>query len=283
MPRKLRTLAKEFPFICNTQRLTLHTSFGHSKALTQQIYETIRKRSNRKQRVKTKLSVDSNSLFLKSSAIDSWKSKVRITLGIQRAKKNGSGYDWPLEELLNTIDASKLNIPSASIRGFGYIRHKLGWITEFFLLTEHLSSHIDGEGWLASEGNDPKDLISRALSLLLQLHKSNFIHLDPWVANFMVDPHNLNDIRIVDLENCILAPTRYFQETIGMQFGILYRRTVCDYVTEEYFDELVKHAVSSHNISCDDRFWSSYTTSKREKIARKSRRKTPLTGKIISG
>lgn len=283
MIRKLSASAKEFPFTCSVERLTLHTSFRHSQALAQDIHETISKRSNPNQRIKTTLSTDSNALFFKSSAINSWKSKVRLTLGIQRAKRNGADYDWPLEELLNTIDASKLNIPSASILGFGYIRHKLGWITEFFLLTEQLNSHIDGEDWLASEGNDPKELISRALALLLQLHKSNFIHLDPWAANFMINPQNLDDIRIVDLENCVLAPTRYFQETLGMQFGILYRRSVCDYVAEEYFDELVRHAISSHNIRCDDRFWRSYMTSKREKIARKSRRRTPLTGMIISG
>ncbi|PNF71743.1 hypothetical protein CXK96_16520 [Stutzerimonas stutzeri] len=181
------------------------------------------------------------------------------------------------------MEANNLNIPSARIFGFGYVRHRLGWIVEFFLITEQLISHVDGTHWLATEGNDPKELISRALTLILRLHECDFIHLDPWIANFMINPNNLDDIRIVDLENCILAPTQHFLETLGIQFGILYRRVVCDYVAEEHFDELVKHTVMLQEVHCDERFWRAYMISKREKIARKSRRRTPLTGNIAPG
>ncbi|MCF6781799.1 lipopolysaccharide kinase InaA family protein [Stutzerimonas stutzeri] len=151
------------------------------------------------------------------------------------------------------------------------------------MLTEQLSQHIDGRNWLTTEGAEPNDLISRALSLIVQLHKNNFIHLDPWIANFMLDPNNPDDIRIIDLENCFRAQTQYFQETLGIQFRILYRQEVNNHMTEESFDELVRYVIYSNDIECDDRFWQSYLIAKREKISRKSRRKTPIKGIILPG
>lgn len=280
---KTSQLSQAFPFTCSVERLTLHTSFEQPKRLIQDVYKLIAERTTPSKRVKATIPNTPTSLFLKSSPLESWKSKARLTLGMQRPLKNGGGYDWPLEELLNSLYAKKIEAPSAPILGFGYIRHRLGWVEEFFLLTEQLSQHIDGRNWLTTEGAEPNDLISRALSLIVELHKNNFIHLDPWIANFMLDPKNPDDIRIIDLENCFRAQTQYFQETLGIQFGILYRQEVNNHMTEESFDELVRYVIYSNDIECDDRFWQSYLIAKREKISRKSRRKTPIKGIILPG
>jgi hypothetical protein len=102
---KMSYLKKIFPYTCSFGRLTLHTSFGKSTELTQQIYKLVGERNTPNQRIKAKISSNSNVLFLKSSTLESWKSKIRLTLGIQRSLNNGGGYDWPLEEFLNTVHA----------------------------------------------------------------------------------------------------------------------------------------------------------------------------------
>ena len=154
-------------------------------------------------------------LFIKISTLDSWKSIARTTLGMQRPLKHGGGYDWPLEELLNSLHANRLKIPSPPVLGYGYLRNPLGWISEIFLITEDLSPHVNGKDWLAIHSNNPAPFLKNAINLILQLQKENFSPLDPWVASFMISPNDPNDIRIIDLENCLTTPHSPPSRNIG--------------------------------------------------------------------
>jgi tRNA A-37 threonylcarbamoyl transferase component Bud32 len=222
-------------------------------------------------------------LFLKSSAMESWKSRIRMTLGLERKRKHGGGYDWAVEELFNTLHANQQGIPTAQVLGFGYRRHPLGWIDEFFLLSEQLENHINGQEWLRRSDCAPSEFVGRALQLIVHLHQKGLIHLDPWAANFMVNPADPQDLRIIDLENCIRQPAIHLQETLAIQFGILFRRETSIHISEESFDQQVMRVLAEQGLPYDKRFHDAYQVAKHQKIARKARRKTPQLGAVLPG
>jgi len=283
MPPQTRKLSSTFPFSATLARYTLHTALEDPCSLLRQAHELLSRREARNKRVIGSIPNTSQPLFLKSSAMDSWKSRVRMTLGLERQRKHGGGYDWPVEELFNTLHAKQQGIPTARVFGFGYRRHPLGWIDEFFLLSEKLENHIDGREWLNNPGCDPTEFVASALQLIIRLHKHSLIHLDPWAANFMVNPADPQDMRVIDLENCIRQPTPHLQETLAIQFGILFRRETSSHISEARFDQEVMRALAKHDLPCDARFRSAYKQAKHLKIARKARRKTPQMGIVVTG
>lgn len=283
MPPQTRKLVSTFPFSAALERYTLHTSLEDPQGLLRQTHELLSQRQVRNKRVIGSIPNISPPLFLKSSAMESWKSRIRMTLGLERQRKHGGGYDWPVEELFNTLHAHQQGIPTAQVLGFGYRRHPLGWIDEFFLLSEKLEDHIDGREWLNRPACDPAEFVGRALQLIVRMHQKNLIHLDPWAANFMVNPADPRDLRIIDLENCIRQPTIHLRETLAIQFGILFRRETRRHISEARFDQEVIRTLAEQGLPYDARFHNAYQVAKHQKIARKARRKTPQLGAVLPG
>lgn len=283
MPPQTRKLASTFPFTATLAHYTLHTALEDPHSLLHHAHELLSQREARNKRVIGSIPKISPPLFLKSSAMESWKSRVRMTLGLERQRKHGGGYDWPVEELFNTLHANQQGIPTARVLGFGYRRHPLGWIDEFFLLSEKLENHIDGREWLSKPDCDPAEFVGRALQLIVRLHEHSLIHLDPWAANFMINPADPQDMRVIDLENCIRQPTIHLQETLAIQFGILFRRETSSHISETRFDQVVMRTLAEQDLPCDARFSHAYQVAKHQKIARKARRKTPQIGIVVAG
>ncbi|WP_415757140.1 hypothetical protein [Pseudomonas sp. LT1P18] len=61
-------------------------------------------------------------LFAKIQPLDTLKATVRVTFG--KPQRNGR-FDWPLEELINTLEAQRRGVQMPALQGFGYTKDRL--------------------------------------------------------------------------------------------------------------------------------------------------------------
>lgn len=232
------------------------------------------------ERVSAPLKGLEDEIFAKAQPLDSLKARIRVTLG--RAKRNGM-FDWPVEEVLNTLEAQRRGAPIAPLAGFGYSKSPLGITQEYFIFTELLNEHINGISWLETAPDKVETFIRQSFGLLRSLHDKDITHMDFWANNVMVSVACKQPPKAIDLENCFPKTSRYFSETLGFQFGFFYQRDIYRFITEARYDQLVSEELEAYGALDGKAFEHIYRLSKHEKIGRKDRREIFLKGTVITG
>jgi hypothetical protein len=220
------------------------------------------------------------SLFAKVQRLDSFRSKVRVTLGTPQ--RNGR-FDWPLEELQNTLLAQHRGVPMPALQGFGYTRSGLGLAVDYFLITDLMADYTDGKKWLIENPGEIETFILKAFELLDSLTSKNIIHMDFWTGNLMQSTDAQCPLIAIDFENCFARPTQYLSETLGFQLGFLYHREVNRFITEARYDSLVEGYLKRKPTVSVDKFNEVYQVSKHNHLGRKERREVFLQGRVVLG
>lgn len=274
-----KTLQQDYPFTFCLLSTTLHLrekpSTEASLALEQLIHA---RHEQRLTRASAPLASGETPLFAKVQPLDTFKAKVRVTFG--KPLRNGR-FDWPLEELMNTIEAQRRGAQMSHLEGFGCTRDRLGLVQEYFIITHLLDEHIDGTQWLRNNPDNVEGFIRDAFGLLRSLAQKNITHMDFWAGNIMVSPEK--PLKAIDFENCFADSTPHLSETLGFQLGFFYRRDIYKLITEARYDALVEEYLEQQPGICAEKFNQVYQASKHEYVGRKQRREVFLKGNLIIG
>ncbi|WLI08357.1 lipopolysaccharide kinase InaA family protein [Pseudomonas sp. FP597] len=274
-----RSVLQEFAATLNHRNATIFTTDNTDENAQQAIQELIDTRHQLTDRISAPLKGMENGLFAKSQPLDSLRPKWRVTFG--RAKRDGA-FDWPVEEVLNTLGAQKRGAPVASLYGFGYRKSALGLVQEFFIFTEMLEGYLNGLAWLKQE-RDIQRLIAASFKLLHCLHSKGVVHMDFWANNVMINLKQPMLAKAIDLENCFLTSTDYLPEVLAFQFGFYYRREIFRFVIEQDYDRMVLEQLTHYGNIDRQRFDAMYATSKHENISRRARRQIFHKGTVVTG
>jgi hypothetical protein len=276
-----KTLQGEYPVTFVFGNTTLHLSEQPSVEARQALEQLIQKRSTHKlTRASAPLASGDTPLFAKVQPLDTFKAKVRVTLG--KPQRNGR-FDWPLEELVNTLEAQRRGVQMPPLQGFGYTRNRLGLAQEYFILTRLLDDHIDGLQWLKRNPDNVESFILDAFELLSSLSRKNITHMDFWAGNIMIPESSHKPLKAIDFENCFAGHTTHFSETLGFQLGFFHHRDIYKLITEADYDRLVDEYIRSFPDLSRQKFNEVYHASKHEHVGRKQRRDVFLSGKLITG
>jgi len=258
----------EYSFTLRYGNSTLHLQ-GPVAPYTRHALEHLVAQPATAKRVSAPLSCARSQLFAKREKLDSLKKKLRIQRG--RPKRNGM-YDWPLEELINTHEASRRGAKVPRLIGYGYSRSKFGLMQDFFLITELLNEHEDGLARIRKAPEAVQEVMAATFELLFDLHRQGITHMDLWAANVMMPKQG--KAKAIDLENSFSEPGNFFSETLGFQFGFFYFREIYRYITEADFDAAVECALAKYFPDVErSTFDRVYALAKHEDIGRLKRRK----------
>ncbi|MDT9631404.1 hypothetical protein F6S08_09185 [Pseudomonas sp. JV449] len=269
---------QSFPTTLTHRNATIFTTDTADHKTQQAIQDLIDTRHQLTDRISAPLKGMEANLFAKSQPLDSLRPKLRVTFG--RAKRDGA-FDWPVEEVINTLGAQKRGAPIAGLYGFGYRKSALGLIQEFFIFTEMLEGHLNGLEWLKQE-RDIQSLITASFKLLHCLHSKGVVHMDFWANNVMINLEQPTHAKAIDLENCFLTPTDYLTEVLAFQFGFYYRREIFRFMIEEDYDRRVLQELGNYDGIDRRRFDEIYTSSKHENISRRARREIFHNGVVVT-
>ncbi len=269
MFRNAQFCFNEFSHSVKHQRTTLYF-LSPVPSHTRQALERLIEQPSSAKRISAPLDCADSALFLKREPLDSIKKKWRM----QRCapKRNGL-YDWPLEELINTREATRRGARTAALLGYGYSRCKLGLMKDFFLISRSLTGHVDGMALIERNPHAVEAVIEATAELLHALHSQGITHMDLWAANVMLPEQGSGLAQAIDLENSFFTPTAFFSETLGFQFGFLYHRKLYRYITEAAFDRLVEQSLATYFAHVDRAaFGKIYEVAKHQVIDRLERR-----------
>lgn len=274
--QSLKALKTSFSLRHKVANATLNFLHAPSPLMLTAIGTMIEARDKtRPNRVSQFVGQDACKVFVKIQRIETLPKKLRIMLG--RPKRSGR-FDWPLEELMNTVTAAELGIDGARVYGFGLIKPKFGIVREFVLLTEFLDEHINGLQWLEKYPERACEFIERCLLLVASMNSKGFTHMDLWVANIMVPQGQDLVLKVIDMENVFTRQSAFGSETLGLQLGFLYRKDLHRFIDEAQYDRLV----SNFLLSCADvdaaAFERTYSASKHMKLSHRKRRRVFLEG-----
>jgi hypothetical protein len=276
-----KTLQCDYPVTFIFGNTTLHLTEQPSFEAQQALEQLIKKRNAQKlTRASAPLASGDTPLFAKVQPLDTLKAKVRVTLG--KPQRNGR-FDWPLEELVNTLEAQRRGVQMPPLQGFGYSKDRLGLTREYFILTRLLEDHIDGVQWLKRNPENVETFILKAFELLSSLARKNITHMDFWIGNIMIPRSSQKSLKAIDFENCFAGTTSHPSETLGFQLGFFYRREIYKFITEADYDRLVDEYVGQRRGISRERFDEVYLASKHEHVGRKQRREVFLNGNLITG
>ncbi|MEK0361134.1 hypothetical protein [Pseudomonas sp. CBC3] len=274
--RKAARLAGKFPLQVNLGAIRLFTAQAPSTELKAALQRAFRElASNNRSRSTLEVQHPENRLFIKSSRLTGFQSRLRTTLGIERRK---GGLDWEVAELLNTIRAEELQAPTARLLGFAY-RKQLGLVSNVSLIFEFLEHYLPSHQWLGQQ--DPVPFLRNCFTLFRELHEKRIYHLDLWAGNVMINSRH-ETLRVIDFENCLHGATEHEPEVLGFMYGHFFQREINQYVDEPTYDRLVDEVMPK---LCIDpaRFRHTYVISKHEKIGRKERRLLHSHGVLVTG
>ncbi|MGJ7518484.1 hypothetical protein ACSFE6_29610 [Pseudomonas baetica] len=276
-----KTLQCDYPVTFIFGNTTLHLTEQPSVEARQSLEQLINKRRAQKlTRASAPLASGDTPLFAKVQPLDTLKAKVRVTLG--KPQRNGR-FDWPLEELMNTLEAQRRGVQMPPLQGFGYTRDRLGLTQEYFILTRLLEDYVDGVKWLKRNPENVGTFILKAFELLSSLSRKNITHMDFWIGNIMIPKSTHKPLKAIDFENCFAGSTAHLSETLGFQLGFFYRREIYKFITEADYDRLVDGYIGQFTGISRDKFDQVYLASKHEHVGRKQRREVFLNGNLITG
>lgn len=274
--RKAARLAGKFPIQVNLGAIRLFTAQAPSieqKTALQRAFRELA--SGTRSRSTLEVQHPESRLFIKSSRLTGFQSRLRTTLGIERRK---GGLDWEVAELLNTIRAEELQAPTARLLGFAY-RKQLGLVSNVSLIFEFLEHYLPSHQWLGQQ--DPVPFLRNCFTLFRELHEKRIYHLDLWAGNVMINSRQ-ETLRVIDFENCLHGATEHEPEVLGFMYGHFFQREINQYIDEPTYDRLVDEVMPK---LCIDpaRFRHTYVISKHEKIGRKERRLLHSHGVLVTG
>jgi len=270
-----------FPISHKIANATLNFSSKPASSVLEELAELISTPySKRPSRTSLPMGREGEQLFVKLQRIATLPKKLRVMFG--RPRRSGR-YDWPLEELLNTVNAVELGIVTAAVVGFGVVRPTLGIVNEFVLMTEMLDGHVNGLQWLEANPLQVEAFVQSAFAKTIELHRKGLVHLDLWAANIMVPVEQGGPLRVIDMENTFTRKSEFCSETLGFQLGFFYKRDVERFIEEARFDELTLEFVKRFETVQMGQFMRCYEAAKHEHIGRKQRRKIFLKGELEVG
>lgn len=180
---------------------------------------------------------DGRQVFVKTTSIESYPSRLRISFGL---KRRSGAYDWPLAELRNNVRASEKTDMIPRLTGLGFARSKLGLVKEVFLTFENLTGYVNGLDWINSRPEEIELFIRAGLDAIMKLNSQGIYHLDLWAGNIMFPNHSLEDAKVIDLENCFIGSTAFHNETVGYQLALFYQHSLESLISENNYDEIIK-------------------------------------------
>ncbi|WNF45875.1 lipopolysaccharide kinase InaA family protein [Pseudomonas sp. SG20056] len=277
--RYLKAYQQDFPHTVVSGDLTLHLDQEGTADILEPISSLMAQRKNGTLRrsISGCMRGVRSRLFVKAVELESLPSRLRVTLGRQRRL---GGYDWPIAELMNSVDAWRQGASVPRLRGFGYRRQGLFPVRELFLISDMLDGHVDGKFWLTQPQMQIEAFLQGAFALIRELHEKHVCHLDLWAGNIMLDPQRLDAMKVVDLENCYIGHPPYWSEALGFQFAFLFLRLVQDHIDEARYDHLVQAALDQYPGIDRVGFERVYSLCKHQQISRKKRRDLLLTGNL---
>lgn len=274
-------LQQNYPFAFRFLNTELHFREKPCRHIEHSLRQLV---TNRRKRDATRMTAiisgSEQLMFAKVQRLDSFKSKVRVTLGTPQ--RNGR-FDWPLEELQNTLHVQERGVETSALLGFGYTSNAMGLAQDYFLITQLLEDHTDGAKWLAEHPEQIETFLQKAFQLLDSLTSKNISHMDFWVGNLMQPSDGQGSLKAIDFENCFSRPTQYLSETLGFQLGFLYHRQVYRFITEARYDGLVREYLKQKPTVSMDNFNKVYQVSKHNHLGRKERREVFLQGRLVLG
>lgn len=277
--RYLKHYQQDFPHTVGCGDLTLHLDDEGAADILEPIAALLAQRDSGTLRrsISGCMNGERSRLFVKTVELESLPSRWRVTLGRQRRI---GGYDWPIAELMNSVDAWRQAAPVARLRGFGYRRQGLRPVRELFLISDMLDGHVDGKFWLTQPQMQIVPFLHGAFALIRELHEKRVCHLDLWAGNIMLDPQRLHAMKVVDLENCYIGHPPFWSEALGFQFAFLYLRLVQEHIDEDSYDQLVAAALEDYPGLDRAAFERVYSVCKHQQISRKKRRDLLLLGRL---
>ncbi|WP_339410473.1 lipopolysaccharide kinase InaA family protein [Pseudomonas sp. EA_35y_Pfl2_R5] len=277
--RYLKSYQQGFSHTVVSGDLTLHLDEEEAADILEPISVLLAQRNNGtlRRNISGCMSGVRSRLFVKTVELESLPSRLRVTLGRQRRL---GWYDWPIAELMNSVNARHQGAPVPRLRGFGYLRQGLFPVRELFLISEVLDGYVDGQFWLAQPQMQIEPFLQSAFALIGELHEKQVCHLDLWVGNIMLDPQCMKAMKVVDLENCYIGHPPYWSGALGFQFAFLYLRLVQDHIDEARYDHLVHAALDQYPGIDRVGFERVYSLCKHQQISRKKRRDLLLTGNL---
>ncbi|WP_409201463.1 hypothetical protein [Pseudomonas fluorescens] len=276
-----KTLKDDYPFTFCLFNTTLHLREQPSAEAQQALEQLIHKRRAHKlTRASAPLASGDTPLFAKVQPLNTLKAKVRVTFG--KPQRNGR-FDWPLEELINTLEAQRRGVQMPPLQGFGYTKDRLGLTQEYFIITRLLDDHIDGVQWLRRNPDSVETFVLDAFELLSSLSRKNITHMDFWAGNIMIPQTPQTSLKAIDFENCFAGQTNHQSETLGFQLGYFYRRDIYKLITESAYDRLVDDYIRQIPGISKEKFNEVYLASKHKDVGRKQRREVFLNGNLITG
>lgn len=274
--QSLQTVKSAFPLRHQVARATLHFATSPGAPLLAAISKLIEPPyRDRPQRVSQPVGQGDGQLFMKVQRIDTLPKKLRMMLG--KPKRSGR-YDWPLEELLNTVVAAQRGLKTARVVGFGVVKPRFGVVEEFVLLTEMLDGYCNGLQWLQKHPHRAVEFVERCMKLILDMQSRGLTHLDLWVANVMVPDDGARSWRVIDMENVFTRLSAFPSQTLGWQLGFLYRRELHRFIDEALYDVLVLRFVGGCPGVDREAFLGVYRLSKVLALSHKKRRQIFLEG-----
>lgn len=275
--QKAALLTGKFPSQVSLDRIKVFTVQPPSTELKTALQLAFRElASGKRSRKTTEARLQESRLFIKSSRLIGFRSRLRTTLGIRRRK---GGLDWEIAELLNTVRAEELQAPTSRLLGFAY-RKQFGLISDVSLIFEFLEHHLPGHHWL-DRNVDPVPFLRNCFVLFRELHEKRIYHLDLWAGNVMIDSFR-ETLRVIDFENCLHGATDFEPEILGFTYGHFFHREINRYIAEHTYDRLVEEFMSELPVD-PVRFRHTYAISKHEKVGRKERHLLHSHGLLVTG
>lgn len=275
--QSLKAVKSTFPVRLQVANAILNFKQVPSPSALHAIGTLVTPSKGRAKRVSQLLDHDDGKLFMKIQDIETLPKKLRVMLG--RRKRSGR-YDWPVEELVNTVLAAERGIEGAQVIGFGIVKPRFGIVQKFVLLTEYLDEHLNGLQWLEKHPDKACDFIQRCMQLIVRMNDCGFTHLDLWVANIMVPPTPHTSLRVIDMENVYARQSSFYSQALGLQLGFLYRKEVQRFVDETSYDNIVSKFLVEYKGIDRAAFDEFYTLSKHRKLSHRKRRKIFLDGTL---
>lgn len=275
--QKAAQLIEKFPSRASQGAIKLFTT----QALSIELEATLERAfdelaAGKRSRSTREVRLPESRIFIKSSRLTGFQSRLRTTLGI---KRRSGGLDWEVAELLNTVKAEELRAPTARLLGFAY-RKQFGLVSNVSLIFEFLEHYLPSHHWLQQK-DDPIPFLKDCFVMFRELHEKRIYHLDLWAGNVMIDTRQ-GSLRVIDFENCLHGVTKYEPEVLGFMYGHFFQREINQHVDEHLYDRLVDEAISKLPVDLA-RFRHIYTLSKHEKVGRKERHLLHSQGTLVTG
>lgn len=237
----------------------------------------LRKRMGRQRLAQPCITCDGQQIFVKTSSIESYPSRLRISFGL---KRRSGAYDWPLAELRNNVRANQKTNMIPRLTGLGFARGRLGLVREVFLAFENLAGYTNGFDWVNSHPAQLERFIRAALDSLMTLNSKGIYHLDLWAGNIMFPDHSLENPKVIDLENCFIGSTAYHNETVGYQLALFYQHSLERLIPEKDYDEIIRSYMHDRRELKSKTAQEFYQHFKHNGAGRKARYLIPFRGKL---